>query len=156
MPVIGRIRFFRMSCVDSSLCSVSYHITLSSPGSFRSRVSIWGEKHSVINTEHTKVFPLLAFPLTATSSPRAKHGFFSRNRNSNCGNSLSGVILCASSLSNSRSCSGEMPARAISYRISWAACWFIIFPMLIDGFTVRFEQFSKHPTSLFSLVVHNF
>ena len=118
MPVSGMIRCLRMSCVDSSLCSVSYHNTCSFFCSIRSTESNWLQKHSAIKILETNVLPLLALPDSPVSSPRAKQGLpDKRNRNSIGRNLVVGVIRRCSSCFSRCSCSQEMPASQSSPRI---------------------------------------
>ena len=108
--VSAKSLFFRMSCVDSSLCSVSYQSTLS--GSFAMRcssrkqlsASVFGAASAAMPAAMsmlvTKVFPLLALPVMATSSLRGKQGLSNRrNRNSMGRSSVCEVILSCSSIS---------------------------------------------------------
>ena len=98
-----------MSCVDCSLCSVSNHSTRmgassdgdpvsAASGGLRRTCSAWLFAQHAISSELNSVLPLLALPVTATSSPRGKQGF-PKMRNRKCigGSSLSRVMRSASS-----------------------------------------------------------
>ena len=126
IPVRGMIRLRRISCVDSSLCSVSYHSTCRGFCSIRSKESTLLRKHSAIRMLLANVLPLLALPDSPVSSPRAKQGLpCSRKRNSICWSSVSGVILRRSNCISHCSCSALKPAKASSARTWRAASAFI-------------------------------
>ena len=118
--------FLRMSCVDSSLCSVSYHSSRSGDSGSR-----WNDSTSLtwqhaISIEVTNVLPDFALPVMATSSRRGKHGLpNSRNRKSIFGNSFSGVILNCSSNSICGLSAVSSPACSSS-----ASNWLITFSFI--------------------------
>ena len=89
----GMMRFMRMSCVELSLCSVSYHSIRRGGGELRLNANTSRDAQSVMSMDMTNVLPDLARPVNATSSRRGKQGSPNKEKRNSIGGSTRPEVM---------------------------------------------------------------